>query len=65
LETCERRDDKGLYRRARLGEIQEFTGISAPYERPIAPELVIDTEAEGTERCLRQLTDYIVKATKL
>lgn len=43
LETCEKRDPKGLYARARAGEIPEFTGISAPYEAPAAPELVIDT----------------------
>ncbi len=43
LAVCERRDVKGLYRRARLGEIAEFTGISSPYEAPAAAELVVDT----------------------
>jgi len=43
LEECERRDVKGLYARARRGEIVNFTGIDDPYERPVAPELVIDT----------------------
>jgi len=43
LEECERRDEKGLYRKARNGEIEEFTGISAPYEPPVDPELVVDT----------------------
>jgi adenylylsulfate kinase len=43
LETCEGRDVKGLYQKARAGEIPEFTGISAPYEAPASPELVIDT----------------------
>ena len=43
LEECERRDKKGLYRKARNGEIEEFTGISAPYEPPVDPELVVDT----------------------
>ena len=43
LEECERRDEKGLYRKARNGEIEEFTGISAPYEPPVNPELVVDT----------------------
>jgi adenylylsulfate kinase len=44
LATCEARDPKGLYRRARAGEIKEFTGIDAPYEPPLTPELVLDTE---------------------
>lgn len=43
LETCEQRDVKGLYAKARRGEITEFTGISSPYERPLDPEIVIDT----------------------
>jgi adenylylsulfate kinase len=43
LEVCEQRDVKGLYRRARAGEVKEFTGISSPYEEPLAPELVVDT----------------------
>lgn len=44
LETCERRDAKGLYKKARRGEITEFTGISAPYEEPENPELILDTD---------------------
>jgi adenylylsulfate kinase len=43
IETCEARDVKGLYKRARSGEVKEFTGISSPYEEPLAPELVVDT----------------------
>ena len=43
LDVCEARDVKGLYKRARAGEVKEFTGISAPYEEPVAPELVVDT----------------------
>lgn len=43
IEVCETRDVKGLYKRARAGEIKEFTGISSPYEEPVAPELVVDT----------------------
>jgi len=46
LEVCESRDTKGLYRKARLGQIPEFTGISAPYEPPEAPELVLETQRE-------------------
>lgn len=44
LETCERRDPKGLYKKARAGEIPNFTGIGAPYEEPLNPELVVDNE---------------------
>ena len=46
IETCEKRDPKGLYKKARTGEIKEFTGISAPYEEPINPDLVINTTEE-------------------
>ena len=59
LETCERRDPKGLYKRARLGEIRDFTGVSAPYEPPSAPELVIDTEALAVEDAMARLVDYV------
>jgi bifunctional enzyme CysN/CysC len=59
LATCERRDPKGLYRRARAGEIADFTGISAPYEEPEAPELVVDTAANGIEANVRNIVDYI------
>lgn len=53
LEECERRDPKGLYRRARAGEIPEFTGISSPFEPPVSPDLVLRTE----ERCVEQLVE--------
>ena len=59
LATCERRDPKGLYRKARAGQIAEFTGISAPYEPPEAPEMVVDTAAHGLEACLAQLSAYV------
>jgi adenylylsulfate kinase len=58
VEVCEQRDVKGLYRRARLGEIKEFTGISSPYEEPGAPELVIDTAGQTLEDCVRQVLDF-------
>src|SRR3546814_386164 len=50
LETCEARDPKGLYRRARAGEIPDFTGISAPYESPESPELIVDTRDRKSTR---------------
>ena len=49
LDTCERRDPKGMYKKVRAGEIKEFTGISAPYEEPLNPEIVIDTDKESIE----------------
>lgn len=49
LEVCEQRDVKGLYKRARAGEIKEFTGISSPYESPGAPELAVNTGGESLE----------------
>lgn len=55
LEVCERRDVKGLYKRARAGEIANFTGISSPYEEPEDPELVIDTGSQPLETCVEQL----------
>ncbi len=61
VDACEARDVKGLYGRARRGEITEFTGISAPYETPDNPELVIDTEALSIDRCVESLLAYVVK----
>lgn len=55
LATCERRDPKGLYRRARLGELPAFTGVTAPYDTPIAPRLELRTEVESVEACLEKL----------
>ena len=59
LETCEQRDVKGLYQKARAGEIPEFTGISAPYEEPERPELVIDTNRQGAEKSVARVVSYL------
>jgi adenylylsulfate kinase len=59
LSECERRDPKGLYRKARAGEIQEFTGISAPYEEPEAPEIVVETDRYSPLACVMQIVDYL------
>jgi len=59
LEACEKRDTKGLYKQAREGKIAEFTGISAPYEEPQNPDLVIDTETTGIDACVEQLVKYV------
>ena len=58
LATCEARDPKGLYKKARTGEIREFTGISAPYESPEQPECVIDTASEPLAESLKKLIAY-------
>jgi len=61
LATCEARDPKGLYLKARAGELPDFTGIDAPYELPEAPELVLNTDRETIEGCLGQLVAYVVR----
>lgn len=63
LATCEARDPKGLYRRARVGEIRDFTGVSAPYEAPVRPEIVIDTARKSLEECVEELLSYILSVT--
>ncbi|MHB8453167.1 MAG: adenylyl-sulfate kinase [Acidiferrobacterales bacterium] len=60
LEECERRDIKGLYAKARAGTIQEFTGISSPYEEPLAPALVIDTEQQSLEEAVECVCELLV-----
>jgi adenylylsulfate kinase len=59
VEECERRDVKGLYQRARAGKLQDFTGVSDPYEEPLAAELVLETEAESPEESARRLVEYV------
>ncbi len=59
VETCEGRDVKGLYAKARRGEISEFTGVSAPYEAPEKPELVLDTKRESVEESVATLVRYL------
>lgn len=59
LEVCEARDPKGLYRRARAGEIKAFTGISSPYEEPIRPELVVDTSTLSLDQSAALVMDAL------
>lgn len=61
LEVAEERDPKGLYRKARSGEIPSFTGISAPYEEPTAPELVLRTAESTAEECALDVIDLLEK----
>lgn len=59
LDELEQRDPKGLYKKARSGEIEQFTGISAPYEEPENPEIIIDTSLQSIEECTSILLNYI------
>ncbi|MEY8849458.1 adenylyl-sulfate kinase [Psychroserpens sp. XS_ASV72] len=59
LDECERRDVKGLYKKARAGEIKNMTGISAPYEAPEHPDVEIKTEHESIEAAAQRIVDYI------
>ncbi len=59
LEVCEKRDVKGLYQKARNGQIPEFTGISSPYEAPERPEIVVSTGRESLDRCAQRVLDYL------
>jgi adenylyl-sulfate kinase len=59
LEACAQRDPKGLYAKALSGQIGEFTGISDPYEPPLAPELVLETEQLGQDECAARILEYV------
>lgn len=59
LDICEQRDVKGLYKRARAGEIKEFTGISSPYEEPLDAELVIETGEHSLDDCVDQVIEFL------
>ncbi len=65
VEECERRDVKGLYKKARAGEIQNMTGISAPYEVPEYPDIEIKTENESIEEAVKRIIDFIIPKLKL
>ena len=64
LEECERRDVKGLYKKARAGEIKNMTGISAPYEPPINPDIEIITDDQNIEKSVEKILDFITKKLK-
>jgi adenylylsulfate kinase len=59
IETCEARDPKGLYKKAKSGEIKEFTGISAPYEEPLKPEILLDSDTISIEEEVNVVIDYL------
>ncbi len=56
---CENRDPKGLWQRARKGEIEDFTGVSAPYEEPLTPEIIVQTDKYGLEECAEQIMRHL------
>lgn len=64
LEECEKRDVKGLYKKARAGEIKDFTGINAPFEAPINADIVIETKGKSIEDSVDQLYEFIIKKIK-
>jgi adenylylsulfate kinase len=60
-EICEQRDPKGMYQKARAGVIKDFTGVSAPYEEPENPEIIVDTGRMPIDACVEQLYDYLIQ----
>ena len=60
LATCERRDPKGHYRKARAGLLKDFTGVDAPYEVPEGPDIAIDTETQDVDASVSQLLAFVV-----
>ena len=64
LEECERRDVKGLYKKARSGEIKNMTGISAPYEAPVNPDLEVITDGQSIEESVENIINFITKKLK-
>ena len=60
IDVCEKRDPKGLYKKARLGEIKDFTGIDSPYEIPTKPALILNTDKETKEVSINKLYNFII-----
>ncbi|MDM5187713.1 adenylyl-sulfate kinase [Bacillus sp. DX4.1] len=59
IEECEKRDPKGLYKKARQGDIKQFTGIDSPYEEPIQAEIIVETHLHSIEQCAEQIISYL------
>lgn len=59
LDVCEARDPKGLYKKAKAGEIKDFTGLSAPYEEPLKPEILLETDKHSVAECVTAIIDYL------
>ncbi len=62
VETCMKRDPKGLYKKAQAGEIQNMTGIQSPYEEPLHPEVTLETEKETRQECLDKILLHMKKS---
>ncbi|MNP80810.1 putative adenylyl-sulfate kinase [compost metagenome] len=56
---CEQRDPKGLYKKVRAGEIRNFTGIDSPYEEPVHPEIVVETNTLSVNECVERIMKYV------
>ncbi|WP_022950094.1 adenylyl-sulfate kinase [Methylohalobius crimeensis] len=65
LKVCEQRDVKGLYEKARRGEIKNFTGISSPYEPPENPEIMVESGSDSLDTCARKILDYLERHDKI
>ncbi len=61
LDVCEKRDVKGLYKKARSGAITNFTGLTSPYEEPEAPEIVVNTSEQSIDECVGVIVDYLLR----
>ena len=61
LSECEKRDPKGLYKKARKGEITDFTGVSAPYEIPLEPEITVNTTLDTVEESAEKVLEHLIK----
>ncbi|HBI41763.1 MAG TPA: adenylyl-sulfate kinase, partial [Planctomycetales bacterium] len=61
IETCEQRDPKGLYKKARAGQLKGFTGIDDPYEAPLQAEITIDATSTSPQQAAQQLMEYLEK----
>jgi bifunctional enzyme CysN/CysC len=61
LAVCEQRDPKGLYKKARSGQLPNMTGINSPYEAPINPELIVDTAQRGIEAALEEINQLLLR----
>ena len=64
LKTCEQRDPHGHYKKARSGDLKEFTGISAPYEKPVAPDFICGTQEASIDECVQKLFEFIIQKVR-
>ena len=64
IEVCEKRDPKGIYKKARKGEIKDFTGIDSPYEAPVNPEITVRTHINSLDECVSKIIDYLKTDSK-